>query len=77
MMLPATCFMHRVYQAIYHDPDVFPKELFDYINECMNCDDIALNFMVARFLADINMPQPCIITVGHKGRILNLEGSRG
>ena len=77
MMLPATWLIHKKYLEAFNDPNVLPRQLFDYINEIMNCDDIVMNFLVSKFLRAINMPQPSIIKVQHKGRIINMAGAKG
>ena len=77
MMLPGTWLIHKAYLKMFHDPNILPGQMFQYIDKGMNCEDIGMNMMVAKFLTDVNMPQPCLLTVKMKGKIINLEGSRG
>ena len=77
IMLPTTCVMHKAYLEMYHDPTVLPRKMFDYIDEKMNCEDIGINMMVAKFLMDVNMPQASVLAVKNKGKIINLEGQSG
>ncbi len=37
-------FQH--YGALYHSPSL-PRAIFNYVNEHMNCEDIAMNFLIA------------------------------
>ena len=77
MILPTTSVFHRAYLSMFYDPNFMPREMVDFINKAINCEDIALNFMVCQFLADINKTQPCIVPVYPKGKIKNLDGAKG
>ena len=76
-MLTSTCLLHKAYLKMFHDANVLPRKMFDYIDKEMNCEDIGINMMVAKFLTDVNVPQPCLLSVKYKGQITNLEGAKG
>ena len=72
MVLIGAGFVHRGYLEMFNSPFV-PTVVHDLIDRFENCDDLALNVMVADYLARVDTPQCCGIYV--KGRdVRNLEG---
>ena len=73
MMVGATTIFHRAYLEMYFDPNVLPQGVFEYINDVMNCDDIALSIMVTKFLEDVSWKQTAALPVKLVGEIHNWE----
>ena len=73
MMVGATAIFHRAYLEMYSDPEVLPRGIFEYVNNVMNCDDIALSIMVTKFLEDVSWKQSAALPVKLKGEIHNWE----
>ena len=73
MMVGATTMFHRAYLEMYFDPEVLPQGIFEYINNVMNCDDIALSIMITKFLEDVSWKQTAALAVKPNGEIHNLE----
>jgi hypothetical protein len=48
IILTKASFLHKKYLGLYHDEKENPKEILDYIDANMNCEDIAMAFLVAR-----------------------------
>ena len=48
MILTKASFMHRRYMSMYHDETENPGEVLEYVDEVMNCEDIAMSFLIAR-----------------------------
>ncbi|XP_022091151.1 exostosin-like 3 [Acanthaster planci] len=45
MVLPQAAFLHKYYNYVYSY--VMPQAIRDHVDKTMNCDDIALNFLVS------------------------------
>ena len=73
MMVGATTIFHRAYLEMYFDPNVLPQGVFEYINNVMNYDDIALSIMVTKFLEDVSWKQTAALPVKLVGEIHNWE----
>ncbi len=69
--------MHRVYLEMFSDHDVLPRSIFEYIDEIMNCDDLAICVMVTKFLKDVSWPQAGVLVVVPTVKIKNLDKKGG
>ena len=49
-------FIHRAYLEMLFDPSRVPTEFIKYVDEVMNCDDLLMSMMVAKFQSDNNSP---------------------
>ena len=58
-----SCFLHKTYLEMYHDPLIIPSSLVEYVNRQMNCEDILMSVVVAKFLKDIGRPQSGVLAV--------------
>ena len=47
-------FVHRAYLEMLFDPSRVPTEFIEYVDNVMNCDDLLLSMMVAKFQWDSN-----------------------
>ena len=56
IVLPAI-FLHRAYLEMMFDEKMVAKELVEYIDQIMNCDDILMSVVVTKFLKDCGWPQ--------------------
>ena len=74
IMVGATTIFHRAYLEMYFDEEVLPQGIFKYVNNVMNCDDLALSIMVTKFLEDVSWQQAAALAVKPIGTIQNLEG---
>ena len=50
-------FLHQAYLDMMFDSVMVDRELIDYIDTIMNCDDILMSVMVTKFLHDGGWPQ--------------------
>ena len=62
MILTGVTLIHRYYLELF--TSTIPKEITDYILETTNCEDIAMNVMIGKYLAEIGLPQPVGIRIG-------------
>lgn len=74
IMIGATLILHKVYFEMYNDPRVLPRSLFEYIDEIMNCDDLAMSVMVTKFLREVSWPQCGVLAIVPEVKIQNLQG---
>ena len=77
MMITPQCFFHRAYLELFNSPRFTPPEVLDYIDREMNCDDIALNFVVSKFFEEVSWPQSSGLSVVPMHKIKNLAGQSG
>ena len=77
MMITPQCIFHKVYLELFNLPQFTPTEVLQYIDREMNCDDIAINFVVSKFLEQVSWPQTSGLTVANKHPIKNLAGQSG
>ena len=73
LMGSASSYLHKAYLEMFHDPRFLPRTTIDYIDHMMNCEDLAMCVMVAKFLEDIQQPQCAVLSVQPQGKISNLE----
>ena len=73
LMGTGTAIMNKVYLEMYHDPEILPKGMIEYIDQVQNCEDIGMNVMVTKFLEDVSWPQCSALSVVAHGRIKNLQ----
>ena len=73
LMGSGSSFLHKAYLEMFHDPRILPRSIIDYIDNLMNCEDLAMCVMVAKFLEDIHQPQCAALSVQPQGNIANLE----
>ena len=73
LMGTGTALMHRTYLEMYHDPEILPKGMIEYINQVRNCEDIGMNVMVTKFLEDVSWTQCSALSVVAHGKIKNLQ----
>lgn len=72
IILPGV-FLHRAYLEMLFDSLIIAKELIEYIDEIMNCDDILTSVMVTKFMNDCGWPQSGCLQLMHQSIITNLE----
>ena len=77
MMITPQCIFHKAYLDLFNSPEFTPPQVLEYIDKEMNCDDIAINFVVSKFLKDVSWPQSSALAVTPKHRIKNLAGQSG
>ena len=77
MMITPHCILHRAYLELFNSPIFTPRAVLNYIDKEMNCDDIAINFVVSKFLELVAWPQASGLLVIPKHKITNLEKSSG
>ena len=73
LMISASSYLHKAYLEMFHDPRILPRTTIDYVDHMMNCEDLAMCVMVAKFLEDIHQPQCAVLSVQAQGKITNLE----
>ncbi|VEU37523.1 unnamed protein product [Pseudo-nitzschia multistriata] len=49
IILTKASFLHSRYLELYTSDDSFPREIKDYVDEHMNCEDIAMSVLVANY----------------------------
>ena len=77
MTITPHSILHRAYLELFNSPIFTPTEVLNYIDKEMNCDDIAINFVVSKFLELVTWPQASALLVIPKHKIKNLEKSSG
>lgn len=73
LMGTGTALLHRAYLEMYHDPEILPKGMIEYIDQVRNCEDIGMNVMVTKFLEDVSWPQCSALSVVAHGKVKNLQ----
>ena len=73
MILTSTAIVHKAYLKMFFDDNVLPKGMIDYIDKRKNCEDIALNVMVAKFLDDLGKTQAAALALKPKREIRNMD----
>ena len=73
LMGTGTAIMHKVYLEMYHNPEILPKGMIEYIDQVQNCEDIGMNVMVTKFLEDVSWPQCSALSIVAHGKINNLQ----
>lgn len=57
------------------DNEMIPKELVDYIDKEMNCDDILMSAMITKFMNDCGWPRSGgTLELKYKEKINSYEG---
>jgi len=59
IILTKASFFHTKYLEMYHDNDENPKEILEYVDAHMNCEDLAMAFLVARKTASSRTTEYC------------------
>lgn len=54
-------------------PEYLPRTIYKYVDEKMNCEDIAIVMMVTEFLEKYSVPQSCCLSLHAKHYPYNLE----
>ena len=75
MILTSTAILHKAYLQMFFDEHVLPKGMIQYIDKRKNCEDIAMNVMVARFLFDMGQRQAAALAVRPRREVRNMEHS--
>ena len=75
MILTSTAIIHKAYLKMFFDSNVLPKGMIDYIDKIKNCEDIALNIMVAKFLDDLGKTQAAALALKPKREVRNMDHS--
>ncbi len=71
-MLPAY-FIHKAYLEMLFDSEMVPRDLLDYTDKMMNCEDILFTMMVTKFLKDANLAWSGGLVVEPKKKIKILD----
>ena len=64
-VLTKACFLHQRYLEIYSDPLQHPTEVLQYVDDHMNCEDVAMSLLVANYTRANNI----------NGKPIYVEGS--
>ena len=72
MVLTGSAFVHKQYLGMFNDSDEVPKSVHKLVDRTQNCDDIAMNVMVAHHLTRVDRPQSSGLYVKPKN-IWNIE----
>ena len=73
MILTSTAILHKAYLEMFFDDNVLPRGMIDYIDERKNCEDIAMNVMVTKFLLDLGHNHAAALAVKPSREIWNME----
>lgn len=73
MILTSTAILHKAYLQMFFDDHILPKGMIQYIDERKNCEDIAINIMVARFLFDVGQRQAAALAIRPRREVRNME----
>ena len=73
LVLSTNFILHRAYLEMYQLPDFLPPGIYKYVDEKMNCEDIAIAMMVTEFLETYGNPQSCCLSMHAKHYPYNLE----
>ena len=58
---------------MFFDDAILPKGMIQYIDARKNCEDIAINVMVAKFLVDVGQRQAAALAVRPRREVRNME----
>ncbi len=64
MIMTNVAFIHRFYLNLFGS--TLPKEIVDFIIETTNGEDLAMNVVIGKYLADQGLPQPVGIRMATK-----------
>ncbi len=73
LVLSTNFILHRAYLEMYQMPEFLPRAIYKYVDEKMNCEDIAIAMMVTGFLEQYGTPQACCLSMYAKHNPYNLE----
>lgn len=73
LLISANIILHKKYLEMFQVPLFLPNGIHKYINEHMNCEDIAICLMVTDFLERVSFPQSGCISLRAKQYPQNLE----
>lgn len=73
LVLSTNFILHKAYLEMYQMPEFLPRPIYKYVDEKMNCEDIAIAMMVTEFLEKYSTPQTCCISLHAKHYPYNLE----
>ena len=76
MILTSTAIMHKTYLEMFFDHTILPHGMIDYIEKRKNCEDIAINIMVAKFLKDTHHGYASALAVKPKREVRNMDHSK-
>ena len=74
MLISASFIIHKVYMELFHSW-YMPNKVIQHIDSNMNCEDIAMCILVAKFLGDISWKQSAVLSVKPKIPLKNLEAN--
>lgn len=80
-ILTKACFLHQRFLSAYSAPS-HPKEILDYVDKYMNCEDVAMSLLVANVTAAENsgIPAPPIFveaSISDKGLFNGISTGKG
>ncbi len=75
MILTSTAILHKAYLQMFFDDTILPEGMIQYIDSRKNCEDIAVNVMVAKFLMDIGQRQAAALAVTPRREVRNMENT--
>lgn len=75
MILTGECFLHKSYLKLFNS--TLPKSIQEMIDSLQSCEDMAMNVLVAHYLAKTGRPQCPGLLVNHRKTIQNLEQNTG
>ena len=75
MILTGECFLHVSYLKLFNS--TLPESIRVMIDSLQSCEDMAMNVLVARYLANSGQPQCPGLLVNHRKTIQNLEKNTG
>lgn len=73
LLISANFIVHKAYLEMFNMPEFINSSMTDYVNEQMNCEDLAMCTMVADFLSKVSYPQTSCVGMKAKHYPYNLE----
>ena len=73
LLITANFLVHKAYLEMFNMPEFINSGMTSYVNEQMNCEDLAMCTMVADFLAKVSYPQTSCVGMKAKHYPYNLE----
>ena len=76
MILTGAAFVHQTYVRMFNDHNVVPPEVHELVDVTNNCEDIAMNVMVGRYLLGERGQPHCAGLFVKPVQLQNLERQR-
>lgn len=73
LLISANIILHKTYLEMFQIPGFLPTEIKEYIDDHMNCEDIAICIMASAFLERTSYPQTACMSIKARHYPYNLE----